>query len=503
MVKSIKEQYEALGAEEVLQYGYEVANNNPLPDFDELVLISNPAAKNAVEADNEAVELLKSIAEEYTAADGLRPVVHLLLQSQTSLWMLQTMDMPEVVNEKFEVYPFTMEDLWAKNVLVHLPGIKNTEYPVLDRESIGKDSKRFIHVVISGFDEQAMALATHVALVAHYPNYDSEAQCPLRTRITIITEDVKRKRDVFVAKYQHLFDNSFHRTIDLKERTVDFHRPMYWGRRGDLVDVEWEFVDAGINHPEVCSKIEQWVSDKKHQLTFFISNGNDEQNLAECLALPRMVYENEIPVIVQQSRREFMEPLTRSALYKTVHPFGMNDCGYDVTLPLVQLAKYLKYFYDCSYGNVGVPTELPVEEVNSAWCSEKSFKMRFSSIYNVMTIATKMRSLGHAADDTDAFYALTQSEIEMLAETEHNRWSVERLIQGTRPCTDAETEEIRTNVKELKKAYKKRDIHFDLRAYGELEEDGTGKNAQVYDYDLTACIPLIVKTFCEEHGDGK
>ena len=84
-----------------------------------------------------------------------------------------------------------------------------------------------------------------------------------------------------------------------------------------------------------------------------------------------------------------------------------------------------------------------------------------------------------------------------MAETEHNRWSVERLLLGNRPCTDDELRIIREDVKARKKEYKKRNIHFDLRAYQELEEDGTGKNAKVYDYDLTACIPLMVKTFYE------
>lgn len=500
---SLKEQYFSLGFEDIIESEFNTIDFSRIDIADELVIMSSTLKDGAIAADNAAIELLTALSKSYSNPNGSRPTVHLLLQSQTTLWMLQTMDLPAEVNEKFDIYPFTIEDVWAKNVLIHLSGIKNAHYPSLDRVCIGKDSKSIVHVVISGFSCQAEAIAIHAALIAHYPNYKPEDVPPLRTRITIIENDIKSKRDVFISKYQHLFDNSFYRTIDLKNRTIDFHHPMYDGKRADFVDVEWEFVDGSISQSTVGKKIEQWANCKEQQLTIFVCHEDEEQNLSECMALPRVIYENEIPIIVKLKQKALADTLSRSTKYKNICPFGMNDCGYDVTLPIVQLAKLLKYFYDCSYGNIGVPTELPIDQVEKAWQDEKSFKMRFSNIYNVMAIATKMRSLGHDAEDADTFYALTQEEIETMAETEHNRWSVERLIQGTRPCTDDEIAEIRTDVKRLKKAYKKKDIHFDLRAYDELEEDGTGKNAKVYDYDLTACIPLIVKTFYEKNKNGK
>lgn len=501
--QTVREQYSALGAEMITECDHDSSEPVWPTDVDEIVVFSSSKTESAIVADNKAIDTLSRMAYAQAFADKRRPVVHLQLQSATSLWMLQTMDLPEEVNETFDVYPFTIEDVWAKNVLVQLPGIKNAEYPILDRTSIGRDSRCFVHIVLSGFNSQAEAVAIHAALTAHFPNYRADDTPPLRTRITIVDDGILAKRDIFVAKYQHLFDNSFYRTVDPNCRTVHFHRPMYDGKRTDFVDVEWEFVDGAISHREVYKKMEIWANKEEHQLTVFVCHDDDEQNLAESMALPRVIYEKGIPVMVQQKHKGLTDALKRSSAYGNIHPFGMHDSGYDVALPMVRLAKYLKYFYDCSYGNVGVPTELPYEEVERGWHEEKSFKMRFSNIYNVMTIATKMRSLGHDADDAGTFYALTQEEIETMAETEHNRWSVERLIMGARPCTDAELDDIRTDIKAKKKAYKKRDIHFDLRAYSELEEDGTGKNARVYDYDLTACIPLIVKCYNEDISHGE
>jgi len=485
----------------------------------ELVLMPLPD-----EDDNGTIELLKRLAKRVEKKkDGERPIVHLLLQSPTSLWMLQTMDLPDEVKDAFDVYPFTMEDVWAKNILVHLPGISDSGYPRLDRKSIDAASRQTVHMVISGFDEQAKAVAIHAALVAHFPNYNGNDELPLRTRITIIDNNIETQRDNFIAMYQHLFDNSFYRFVDLKNQKVILHRPMYYGKRKDFVDVEWEFVDANINSESVRQKLSLWAQSDRQQLTVVVSHDIDEKNLALCVSLPTEIYERHIPVFVRQSRIGLAASMKHTYVYNNVYPFGMSDCGYDVTLPLVRLAKMLGYFYNYSYshehkdGRQDIPTILPMADAEKVWHDERSYKNRLSSICNVMTISTKMHSLGHDAADIDKFYALTVNEITSLAETEHNRWSVERLIMGVRPCTDEEKTKIRASINEiieakeqdkgkignLKKKYKKQfDIHYDLCSFSELERDEKGNDVVMYDLNLTACIPLMAKTFYDEN-DGR
>jgi len=473
--------------------------------------------------DNASIELLKRLAREVDGKrGGERPTVHLLLQRPTTLWMLQTTDFQEEVKEAFDVYPFTMEDVWAKNITVHLPGISDSGYPRIDREPIGAESKQRAHIVISGFDEQAEAVAIHAALVAHFPNYNADDELPLRTRITIIDSDIEARRDNFIAMHQHLFDNSFYRFVDIKGRKTTLHRPMYHGKRKDFVDVEWEFVDGSIASETVREKLSLWAQSDREQLTVVVSHSSDEKNLSQCVSLPTEIYERRIPVFVRQSHGALAEQMRRTHTYGNVYPFGMEDCGYDVSLPLVRLAKMLNYFYSYSYshehdGQQDIPTILPMADAEKAWRDERSLKNRLSSICNVMTISTKMHSLGHDAADIERFYALTAGEISSLAETEHNRWSVERLIFGSRPCTDGEKTLIRANINEiiaakgddkakienLKKKYKKqRDIHYDLCAFSELERDEKGNDVTVYDLNLTACIPLMAKTFCDEN-DGR
>lgn len=481
--------------------------------------------------DRVTLDLLSRLAKDRLAKDRLaneqeaarRPVVHLMLKSPTTLWLLQTMDFPPEVKEAFEVYPFTMEDVWAKNLLVHLPGISDSTYPRLDRVPIGADSRQRVHVVISGFDKQAEAVAIHAALVAHFPNYHGRDEQPLRTRITVVDTD-KARRDDFIAMYQHLFAHSFYRFVDVRNKQTELHRPMYYGtEREDFVDVEWEFVDASVHDELIRERLTRWAQDESRQLTVVVSHASDETNLSQCVSLPSAIYERQIPVFVRQSRSGLAESMKDTYTYKNVYPFGMLDTGYDVNLPLVELAKMVNYFYVFSYMHEHgedhmqePPTVIPPADVEATWRAEKSYKNRVSSICNVMTISSKLHSLGHETDSAEKFYALTAEETDSLAETEHNRWNVERLILGVRPCTDAEKEAIRSNIhaliaapeaergkmEDLKNIYKKqRNVHFDLCAFDELELDKTNKNVQIYDKALTACIPLIAKTYADEtHG---
>lgn len=501
--ESIRKQYLSSGIGSIEEYAFDAIDISKIQDAGEYVILTSPSDGSTIETDAEALALLKDLADAAPHAPVFRPVVHLLLQNPTSLRAIRMMDFLTDIKDKLEVYPFTMEDIWAKNVLVQLPGIADGDYRALDRGGIGKESRCYVHIILSGFNAQAESIAIYTALTAHYPNYRPKDKFPLRTRITIIEEGLQSKRDAFISRYQSLFDNSFYRTVDIKKHSIDFHRPMYAGKRSDFVDVEWEFVDSSINNPEIRGKIRNWIEDNQQLLTFFICGDNDGQNLSDLMSLPKLIFEKGNPVLVQQSGSVTAKTLYSYATYNNIRTFGMKDCGYDVTLPFVKLAKLLAYAYDFSYNNQHFPTKLPVDKAEKIWKDEKSFKMRCSCIFNVMTIAAKMRSLGHDAADAGVFYALTQSEIESLSETEHNRWSVERLVQGARPCTDEELADIRTDIKTLKQVYKNKDIHFDLRAYDELEEDGTGRNVKEYDYALTAIIPLMVKTFYEKYGHGE
>ncbi len=424
--------------------------------------------------DYKMLSMIPRLIEDYDVEhhDGKKMLCHLLVQEQQTLQMLQTTDFCETIRHKIDIYPFTVGEVWSRHI-------------VLDYEPITIQSERHVHLVIFGMGDIAEMVAIQAAHVAHYPNYIKNHS--LRTRITMISENAEVQSEEFVKRYQHLFDNSYYRIVKPSEEKAvrSFHKPMYEGEREDFVDVEWEFVEAESWNPDVREKLKLWAQDDKQLLTVVMADKDEDKNVAMSLLLPDELYQRSIPI----------------------HQYCPHSSEYDVSMPWVQMAKNVNYIYDRCYndnitnwqGQVLSSVEINSKERDRLWDRLSNVK-RQSSIYNAMTIPSKMRSIGLNEDDWDKFYDISQQDIEILAQVEHNRWSVEELILGFRPCTNEEQEKIAADVKTQKDAYKARKVHYDLRAYDDLRPDGTGKPVQVYDLCLSAALPLIAKTFASEKG---
>lgn len=438
--------------------------------YDELYVLGNDGE------DDKALVFFKDLAGQYSLSDhdDEKLVCHLLVHDRNRLRMLQTCDVCSEVRQKIDLYPFTIEDLWSRSIM-------------LDYEPITIHSDKHVHLVIFGMGEVAETVAIQAAHIAHYPNYVRDHS--LRTRITLISEDAETLSEEIIKRYRHLFDNSYYRIVKPSEENAVrvFHKPMYERKREDFVDVEWEFVDAENWHPDVREKLKQWAQDDKQLLTVVMANGDENKNVAMSLFLPDELYQRSIPI----------------------HKYNPNAVEYDVTMPLVQMAKNVNYIYDRCYndnfenweGEILSSVEIDPEERDRLWDKLSSIK-RQSSIYNAMTIPSKMRSIGLNEDDWAKFFDISQQDIEILAQVEHNRWNVEELILGYRPCTDEEQDKIAADVDTQKDAFKARKIHYDLRAYNDLRPDKTGRSAKIYDLCLSTALPLIAKTFVDEKGGG-
>ena len=281
------------------------------------------------------------------------------------------------------------------------------------------------------------------------------------------------------------------------------HTPIYDGIREDFVDIEWEFVHGGMHSSVLRDKLSSWASSQKQDLTVFLNHGNDDRNINDFMQMPRTLADNGANILVRTCSKG------SQAMYagrKNVWTYGQHEYIYDITGPLIRLAKMVNHVYDCCYNdnfsaaghedNVYAPVSIDMAEAEAAWNRLPADK-KWSSIHNAMTIPVKMRSLGHDSSDWNTFYSLSSREISTLAETEHNRWNIESLMKGFIPVTEQQEKEIENDIS-LKNSYKKDFIHYDLRSYKDLRADATGKKANIYDICLSASIPLIASTFIKE-----
>lgn len=454
-------------------------------DCDEFVLLSDISHGSPVEADHAVMTLLAQIAG-LIEDEGQKKTCHLLLRSNEMLQRLHALDFCETIQKKMNVYPFTMEEVWGRTVR-------------LDREPITLESEKHVHLVVFGMSEMAETVAIQLALVAHYPNYIRDHS--VRTRITLIDKGINQRSKEFLRRYRHLFDNSYYRMVNPEEKQMLslFHKPMYERVREDFVDVEWEFVEASIDDVAVREKLQYWATDKKQLLTVVMAHPEGVQNVSEALLLPNAVYQQNIPVYV-------FTPQDVQMASSNMIPFGMQNRGYDITLPLVSMAKNVNYLYHRCYedniehwnGEIRNAVDIDKTLRDALWEKLPNMK-RMSCIYNAMTIATKMRSVGLEEDDWNRFYDISKPDIVTLAQVEHNRWNVEELILGWRPCTDEEQKAVEANIG-MKNELKKQKIHYDLRAYHDLRPDETGKPVEIYDLCLCSSLPLIAKAYIEEKG---
>ena len=445
--------------------------------------------KNPLDADNQVMDILQQIAAEIPAPlDGKRPLCHLLLRSHALLHLIRIDGLRKDIEDKLEVNTFTMDDQWSQIIAMGL-----------DREPITKQSEKTVHLVIFGMTEVAEQVAINAAHVCHHPNYLRKGHT-LRTRITVVDESAFEKSREWIQRYKHLFDNCYYRFVDTKKSAAvtNTSKPMYQDRE-DFVDVEWEFVSASVYDNLVRDKLSKWSTAPSQLLTIVFANEVTDSGLSDALHLPDSVIFAQTPVYVYMQNDKAFSQIEHTSDTPHIIPFGMAHAGYDINVPIVKMAKCVNYIYDQCYeenekewnGRLRFSVEIDQEKKELSWAKRSGVK-RMSNIYHAMTIGVKMRSMGFTEDDWDKFYDMSQEDMEVLAEVEHNRWSVEELILGWRPCTDKEQQAVEADIS-MKEELKKRKIHYDLRAYHDLRPDGTGRPVQVYDRCLSACIPLIAK----------
>lgn len=445
--------------------------------------------------DSDTIKEIETFANSFIGTQSIRPTIHLLLHKQETIRLFNTREYNDDWHPHFELNVFTIEDVWAKNIFCLKNA--NSAFSGLDYKPITLESNHVAHFVVLGLSNLTMALVEHAALVAHYPNYTRNHS--LRTRITIIDEAINQWSKKFISMHKSLMDNSYYRIIDVEKKTCDLHKPMYEGLREDFVDIEWEFVSGTIHDVVVQDKLQGWADDGNQVLSIALCHNDDAINLSEATLINDLLCNQKMPVYVKQSTSVMNGIISQSPRMKNVDMIGMKDCGYDVTLPLLRMAKRINSVYDYCYNNnivseaedcVTAPSYIDEQEANACWLEVKKAIKRYSNICNAMTLPTKMRSLGHTSGDTETFYAITKQEIDIIAEVEHNRWNVEELLLGFRPCTDKEQADIEADISK-KGEYKNRLVHYDLRAYNDLRADDTGKNVNTYDICLSASIPLI------------
>lgn len=370
----------------------------------------------------------------------------------------------------------------AQRVLVSRDYQDNIKYPAIDRSGIGVNDNTNVHIVIVGMSPMGYAMATTAAHVCHFPNFQSKGK---RTKITFVQKDIRQEMDFFTGRYPHLMKLSYVEYTDMENATnsfIKYPEKEYLQDESNekgFLDIEWEFVNGGIESAKVRDYINACSTrdGATELLTVILCDNSPETNVATAFCLPQAVYDNKIPVFVYQPGGGNVVHSARSTnIYSNLFPFGMkSDCYDHQFIKRHEYARRIQYLYHIADQGIELETIPEDETLHRQWFSAQ-YAFQQSNLYAANSIQIKLRSIGNA----ETLRPLEKKEIELLSETEHNRWNIERLLLGFQPYTYKERARIKQEltrpaseqnkefIKKIKDKKKEQFKHKDIAPYSEL-----------------------------------
>ncbi len=443
------------------------------------------------------------------AGQGDRLHCDVLLNNRTTFSILQKVETDPEWLAAIYLNPFNFHEAWAQKVIVDnratSDGIE-IEYTPLDYAGIDYESSKRVHLVVIGMNSMGFAVGVEAARTLHFPNFIRDGK--LKTTITFIDPAADREMNYFVSRYRSLFEVADLKYTDAtgdypQEREVTEYKSTNLDHCGFL-DVQFSFVKGHPESPSVRTLLSEWAIDTDSLMTVAVCNDDSSKALAAGIYLPDVLFLNKIPVLIEQ-------PLTNSLFtsmmpcdnkYGNIRLFGMLDEGFSLDSIeqnetwALRVQNTYDTFYDLrqnesNAGNAFQKTfEAPFpskEAMRETW-SVTPTALRWANTYNANSIPIKTRSFRLNTTRT-----LSESDMELMAEVEHNRWNVEHLLSGFRVTTSEENGRICVD-KGIKNKLKKSEhrAHFDIRPYRDLEHDANGVMANEYDIVLSKCFMKII-----------
>lgn len=367
--------------------------------------------------------LQKIVAIHRKKSNCPRITVSVLFEYQTTYAAFQVSDLAEEWRKQIDFHPFNFYEEWAKKLLV--------------KRHYGEENAK-----------------------VEYPALDRE---PL----------------------------SYYRDMEQIEKVHTILPNQIYGKEVNFLDIEFEFIKGQAETPEIQQLLAQWAKDPQQELSIAICLNFPPQSMAMGLYLPDVIYDQNIPVFIRQETSSALLDMLNNRIkkeslnrYSHVYPFGMLTNCFDLDRHSTRRAQLVNYIYDFKNKYKSSPAACPSEsELLDGW-NKLQVALQWSNLYCADSVDLKLRSLGFG---TTPPLRLTSEQIELMAEVEHNRWNMEKLLLGYRKPTPEEEEKCKDNA--VRKEYKtKRFVHTDIRPYYQLDE-GTKE----YDRCISECLPLIAE----------
>ena len=420
-------------------------------------------------------------------ANRRRLVCRVMFEYQTTFSVFQFFDLDDNMADYVDFVPFNFYEMSAQNVLINreLDSVKvKTDFvkggylPLEGACGIGKNDESFVHLYIVGMSRMGVAMAIEAAHLAHFPNFETRGK---RTKITFIDKNAQQDKDFFMGRFKDLFAVS--------KWTADglVHNPQNVEHLGgDFLDVEWEFITGGIEQPEVQKHILE-ATKSGAKITIAICHSQSNAAHAAALYLDKKIYDSDavLQVLVYNKYGNSIMEALRSEnpacpYYNKLRAFGTSSDA--LIIKYLEQSEVVGQYIDDAY-NENIP-QFAINPIGN-FKGKSKVSCRWSSIYNGNTLWTKLRCVKF----DPSVGTLSNDDIEILADLEHNRWNMEQLLMNFRTLSPEEQAEIKNGTGRTKNQFKSQMAHLDICSNKKLME--IDKDVRKYDVDLVACLPEI------------
>lgn len=385
---------------------------------------------------------------------------------------------------------------WARKVLVSgesQVGTSKFTYPFLDRSGISSEDNTYVHLVVVGMTDMGIALAIEAAHIAHYSNFISKGK---KTRITFIDKNARYEMNRLLERYPSVFKLSHYTFLEYVETGLADDK-LFSIADEKYTDIEWNFIQSDIDNHLIQKTLEFWSRDIGQSLTVAVCLTDTSQNSAIGLHLSNQLYQKQVPIFVyQHSLDDFFKKSVSG--FQNVKPFGMCDDSSNPEPTFIEMAQKVNYIYNyyydsqCDYEQCDLSSlKFDRKSLDTLWHQLTPDKQCLS-LRNALAIPTKLRSVGIDYLNPQTYRDLTEDEVSLLSEVEHNRWNTAQLFLNYRPVTADEFAEIKNDITKKTWYQRERRAHYDIRAYSDLQIDHSGFNVNRYDKILTKALMLIV-----------
>ncbi|MBO5865411.1 MAG: hypothetical protein J6Q73_05105 [Bacteroidaceae bacterium] len=471
----------------------------------EMFIIGEDTRSDDIESYHDTMNMeclghVSDIIEKSTAnsdkKDDSKLICRVMFEYQTTFSVFQFYDIDKNVGRVIDFRPFNYYELWAQKILINKEISANNIkknfanggfLPLEGACGIKENDDDYVHLFIVGMSRIGVSIAIEAAHLCHYPNYEKKKK---RTRITFIDKNANEEKNFVMGRFKELFALSHWRYGNINENgslewnAQNTHIPVgYEYLGGDFLDIEWEFVNGGIESAAVQDYIME-SSTPSAKVTIAICLPESNRSHAAALYLDKKIYDSQSTQQVLVYNRYGNAVIRAISDNGSVHPYcgKLRHFGYSN----IEFLKDLKQSeeigrkIDDVYCNIRIDNKY--NPAKSNYKGKSAVANFWSSIYNGNTMWTKLRCI----DFNPVTFINDESIINLLADVEHNRWNTEELLMNFRPLTFEEQQKEKAENNINKNKLKGCMAHTDICSNKTLL--AIDSDARKYDIEFSKCL---------------